>query len=100
MTQKLKQPLLLDILDLLPLPLEVLLPQTDLVITTTDGKDVATETPANAPQNSVELQCLAGPLTRVGSIRGPDANGLVLRGGGDVGLGENAGGPRHITDPV
>lgn len=100
MTQKLKQPLLLDILDLLPLPLEVLLPQTDLVITTTDGKNVAAETPANAPQNSVELQCLAGPLARVGSIRGPNANGLVLRGGGDVGLGENARGPCHITDPV
>lgn len=49
MTQKLKQPLLLDILDLLPLPLEVLLPQTDLVITTADGKDVAAETPANTP---------------------------------------------------
>jgi hypothetical protein len=42
-------------------PLQVLhrLPQTDLVITSADGKNVAAETPANTPQNSVKLQCLA-----------------------------------------
>lgn len=32
---------LLDILDLLPLPLQILLPQADLVITAADSKDVA-----------------------------------------------------------
>jgi hypothetical protein len=39
-------------------------------------------------------------LARVRGVRSPDANGLVLRGGGNVGLGENARGPCDITDPV
>lgn len=74
-----KQPLLFNILDLLPLALEVLLPQTDLVVAPTYGKDVTAETPAHTPQNSVKFECLAAPLARVGGIGGPDTNGLVLR---------------------
>lgn len=92
--------LLLDVLDLLPLPLQILLPQADLVVAAADGKNVAAQTPANAPQNGIELECLAGPLAGVGSVRGPDADGLVLRGRGDVRFGQNAGRPGHITDPV
>lgn len=92
--------LLFDILDLLPLSLEVLLPQTDLIVASTDGQNVSTEAPANAPQNRVKLQCLAGPLARVRSVRGPNAYGLILRGGGNIRLGENARGPRDITNPV
>lgn len=92
--------LLLDILDFLPLALQVLLPQADLVVTTTDGKNVAAQTPASAPQNGVELECLASPLAGVGSVRGPDADGLVLRCRGNVRFGQNAGGPGHIADPV
>lgn len=92
--------LLLDILDLLPLALQVLLPQADLVVTTADGKNVTAQTPANTPQNGIKLECLAGPLARVGSVGGPDADGLVLGGGGNVRFGQNAGGPGHVADPV
>lgn len=82
--------LLLNVLDFLPLALQILLPQTDLVVAAADGKNVAAQTPANTPQNGVKFECLASPLVGVGSVRGPDADGLVLRGRGNVRFGQNA----------
>ena len=41
--------LLLYPLDAIPLPLQILLPQTDLVIASTDSQDVPTQTPAHPP---------------------------------------------------
>lgn len=76
--------LFLNVLHLLPLALKILFPQADLVITTAHGKDVAAQAPAGAPQNSVELKCLTGPLTWVGRIGCPDTNSFVLGGRGNV----------------
>lgn len=92
MTRDQKQFLTLffNVLDLLPLALEVFLPQADLVVTATDSENVAAKAPADTPENGIKLECLAGPLTRVGSIGGPDANSLILRSRGDVRLGQNA----------
>lgn len=82
--------LFLNVLDLLPLALEILFPQADLVVTTAHSKDVAAQAPADAPENGVELKCLTGPLAGVGCVRCPDTDSLVLRGRGDVRLGQNA----------
>ena len=92
--------LLLDILHLLPLSLEVLLPQANLVIASAHSKDVPAGAPAHPPQNAVELELLASPLAGVGRIRGPDANGFILRGRGDVRLGQDARGPSNVAHPV
>jgi hypothetical protein len=92
--------LLLNVLDLLPLALQILLPQADLVVATADGKNVAAQTPADTPQNGVKFECLAGPLVGAGRVRGPDADGLVLRGRGNVRFGQDARRPGHIPDPV
>lgn len=88
---KKKKILLLDVFHLLPLSLEVFLPQANLVVPSTHSKDVSARAPANPPQNRVELELLAGPLPGVRGVRRPDTNGFVLRGRGDVGLGEDAG---------
>lgn len=96
----LNRTLLFDILHLLPLSLEVLLPQANLVVSSTDGKNVSARAPANPPQDAVELELLAGPLAWVRCVGCPDTDGLVLRGGRDIGLGEDAGRPGDITDPV
>lgn len=82
--------LFLDVLDLLPLAFQILLPQADLVVTTTDSKDIATEAPAGAPKDGIKFQRLAGPLAWIGCIRCPNANSLILRGRCNVRLGENA----------
>lgn len=83
--------LLLNVLYLLPLSLQILFPQADLVVSSTDSKDVSTRAPANPPQDSVEFQLLAGPLAGIRCIRGPDPHSLILRRRGDIGLGQNAG---------
>lgn len=41
--------LLLDILDLFPLALQVLLPQADLVVAAADGQNVTAQAPADSP---------------------------------------------------
>lgn len=91
---------LFDILHLLPLSLEVLLPQADFVVPPTDSKNVSARTPAHPPQDAVELELLASPLAGVRRVGGPNTDGFVLRRRRDVGLGEDARGPGDITDPV
>jgi len=63
----------------LPIPLEILLPQRNLVIATTDGEDVPGQTPTDAPQDSVKLERLGqGPRSRVGRIHArPDLDRLL-----------------------
>lgn len=80
--------LLLNILHALPLPLQILLPQTDLVITPRHGEDIAAQAPANAPQDGIELEHGRFPDVGLGGRRDPDPDRLVLRGGGDVGFAE------------
>ena len=74
--------LLLDPLDAVPLPSQVLFPQADLVVATADGQDVTAETPAHAPEHGVEVQDGAFPFDGVGRVgggaRGPYPHGLVL----------------------
>ncbi len=79
---------------------KVLLPQADLVVTTADGENVTAQTPADAPEHGVELECLARPLARVRGVGSPDADSLILRSRGDVRLRKNARGPSNIADPV
>lgn len=79
-----KSSLFLNVLNLLPLALDILLPQADLVVTAAHSKDVAAQAPADAPEDGVELECLARPLAGVGRIRSPNANGLILRSRGNV----------------
>lgn len=92
--------LLFNVLHLLPLALKVLFPQANLVVSSTDRKNVSTRAPADTPQHAVELELLAGPLAGVRGVRCPDPDGFVLRGRRDVRLGEDARRPRDITDPV
>lgn len=92
--------LLFDVLHLLPFALEVLLPQANLVVSSADRKNVTARAPANTPQHAVELELLAGPLAGVRGVGCPDANGLVLRGRRNIGLGEDARRPRDVADPV
>lgn len=73
-----KMKLLLDIFHLLPLALEILFPQADLVVTTAHSQDVAAQAPADAPKDGVELECLTRPLSGVGCIRCPDTDRFVL----------------------
>lgn len=43
---------------------------------------------------------MAGPLAGVRCVGRPDTNGLILRGRGDVRLGEDARRPGDIADPI
>lgn len=87
--------LLLDGLDAVPSALEALLPQADSVVTTTDGQDVAAQTPADTPNNSIKLELCALPARRARRIgiclARPDAYSSVLRGRSNVRLGEGGG---------
>ena len=96
-------PLLFDGLDTLPLALEVLLPQTDLVVSARHGQHVPAQAPAHAPQHSVKGQYGALPLLRLAARcrrRRPDAYRLVLRSRGNVRLGQDRWRPRHVPHPV
>lgn len=53
--------LLLDGFDAIPSALEALLPQADSVVTTADSQDVAAQTPADTPDNSIKLELCALP---------------------------------------
>lgn len=72
--------LLFNRLDALPLAAQILLPQRDLVVCAADGQNVAAQRPADAPNRSLKVEHLAGPLAAAGLIRGPDADRLVLGG--------------------
>lgn len=95
-----KRCLLLDVLYLVPLSFEILLPQTDLVVSAAHSKNISGWAPANSPSNGVKLELLAIPLARVRPIRGPNPNGLILRCRGNVRFGENAGRPGNVANPV
>ena len=53
--------LLLDGLDAIPSTLEAFLPQADSVVTAADSQDIATKTPADAPDDSIKLELCALP---------------------------------------
>lgn len=76
--------LFFNILDLFPLALEVLLPESDFIVATADGQDVTAQAPADTPQNRVEFENGTRPLAGSRCVRGPDTNSLVLGSGGDV----------------
>ena len=79
--------LLLNRLHTLPAALELLLEQPDPVIARAHGQDVPAQAPAGPPRDSVKVESRRLPLAgRVGRGRRPDADGLVLGGGRDVGL--------------
>ncbi len=92
--------LLLNPLHAIPLPSQILLPQTDFVVAATDREDVAAETPAYPPQHGVEVQDDRIPVVRVRGVRGPYPHRLVLGCGRDVGFLEDGGRPGHVADPV
>lgn len=71
-------PLLLDRLHTLPFASQVLLPQTNLVITSADSQYVPAQAPANPPQHMIEGQDLAVPDARGARIGRPDPDGFVL----------------------
>jgi hypothetical protein len=71
-------PLFLNSLNTLPLAPQILLPQTNLVITSADSQDIPAQAPANPPQNMIKSQNLAIPYSRSAGIRSPDSNRLVL----------------------
>ena len=80
--------LLLDGLDAIPSTLEALFPQANSVVTAADSQDVATQTPADTPDYSIELELCALPARRARRIgiclACPDAHSPVLRGRGNV----------------
>ena len=92
--------LLLNILHLLPLSLEILLPQADFIVSSTHSEDVSARAPTDPPEHSIKFELLAGPLTRIRHIRGPDANSFILGGRRDVGLGKDARRPSNVSDPI
>ena len=92
--------LLLYPLDAVPLPLQVLLPQANLVVASADGQDVPAQTPAHPPQHGVEVGDRRLPLVRTGGVARPYPDRLVLRRRGDVGFLQHGGRPGHIPDPV
>lgn len=92
--------LFLNRLDTLPLPPQVLLPQTDLIIRTTHRQHIPAQTPAHPPNRCLKVQHLALPLAWGCRIGRPDAHRLVLRCGGDVALLQNSGGPGYVAYPV
>ena len=92
--------LLLNCLNTLPLALQVLLPQANLIIASRHRQDVAAQTPADSPYNSVELDLLAAPLSRPARIGGPDSDSLILRRRSDIALLQHAWAPRYVSDPV
>lgn len=96
--------LFLNRLDALPTTAQLLLPQADAVIATTNSQHITRHAPAAAPHNDLELQNLALPVARVGLVGAggacPDAHSVVLRCGGDVGFAERGGRPRDVAHPV
>ena len=84
----------------MPFPLQVLLPQGDLVVASTDSQHVPAQTPAHPPQHGVELQDGRFPLVGMGRVAGPYPDRLVLRRGGYVGFLEHGGRPGHVADPI
>lgn len=112
----------LDRLDALPAAGQLLLPQSDLIVTGADGQNVAAQAPARAPGDSVEVQGGLLPIactrrislarhrstsSKIGGNRterrvraGPDLDGLVLRCGGDVRLGQHCRRPSDVAHPV
>jgi len=92
--------LFLNPLDTIPLPLQILLPQTNLIIPPANRQHIPAQTPAHPPQHSVEIQHGGFPVIGGGGVGGPYSDGLVLGGGGDVGFLEDGGGPGDVADPV
>ena len=92
--------LLLNPLHTIPLPLQILLPQTDLIIPSTHRQHIPTQTPAHPPQYGVEVQNRGFPIVGTGRVRGPYSDGLVLGGGGDVGFLKDGGRPGDVADPI
>src|SRR3569833_4059592 len=87
-------------LNTLPVAVQVLLPQRDLVVAARNSQNVAAEAPADAPYDGLEGQHLGGPLAGRAEVRGPDADRLVLGGRGDVALLQHRGTPGDVADPV
>lgn len=92
--------LLLQCLDDVPIPPQILLPQCDLVVAAAHGEDVATQGPTHAPDGGVEVEDLGVPLAGAGGVRGPDTHRLVLGGTRDVALLQHGGAPGDIAHPV
>lgn len=91
--------LLLNGLDTLPSTTKPFLPQTDPVVASADGQGVAAQAPAYAPCGGIDIQL--GTLPLAAQIRRrPDDDGLVLRGRGNVRLGEDSGRPCNIAYPI
>jgi hypothetical protein len=93
---------LLNPLNTLPLPPQILLPQTHTIIAPTNRQHIPAQAPADAPHDGVEVQHGAGPLVagRVRRRRRPDAHRLVLRRRRDVRLLQHRRRPRHVAHPV
>ena len=94
-------PLLFNNTSGLPLSLEILLPQGNLVVTTRNSQNVARQRPANSPNNVREL-LVAQKLLLPGTITllCPDDDSSILWGGRNVWLGQNRRRPGNITNPV
>lgn len=50
--------LFFDVFYFLPLALQVLFPQADLVVAAADGQYVPTQAPAHSPQHTIEFKSL------------------------------------------
>jgi hypothetical protein len=96
--------LLLNGLDAVPSTFKALLPQADSVVTTADSQDVTAQAPADTPDDSLEFEFCALPARRARRIgvclTRPDAHSPVLRGRGNVRLGEGSGRPCDVAYPV
>lgn len=104
-TEHTTQPFLfLNRLDTFPATAQLLLPQAHAVVAAADRKHISGHAPAASPHDDFELEHLALPVARVGLVGAcracPDADGVILRGGRDVGFAERRGRPRDVADPV
>lgn len=99
-TQHHLKTLLLNSLDILPLPPQILLPQRDLVIPAARRQHVPAQGPADSPDGRLKVEHLDGPLSRAGRVARPDPHGPILRGAGDITLLQYRRRPGHVAHPV
>mmetsp|Transcript_9527 Transcript_9527/g.22538 ORF Transcript_9527/g.22538 Transcript_9527/m.22538 type:complete len:238 (+) Transcript_9527:52-765(+) len=96
------RPSVVDVADLVPLTVERLLPERDLVVPRGHGEKVARDRPAHTPNRRVEGLAQPGRLPRpAGFSLGPYQDGAVLRAAGDhVARNARARRPRDVPHPV
>mmetsp|Transcript_17285 Transcript_17285/g.50406 ORF Transcript_17285/g.50406 Transcript_17285/m.50406 type:complete len:326 (-) Transcript_17285:119-1096(-) len=93
--------LLVDLGNLFPGPVQGLLPESDLVVSTGHGKKISRDRPADAPDWAVEGLFTQGRGTPLVVRAGPDDHSAVLRAACDHTAGHpRVRGPCHVTDPI